>query len=84
MGDAVGGESVESNDIFILRSLILSLFIRRESLSLLSNVPFFNNLSTLSCKRSLAMFFKVGVFITSLCIVLISACLPSFQILVTA
>ena len=46
VGDAAGGECVESNDIFILESLILSLFTRRESLSLLtlfSNVPFFNN-----------------------------------------
>ena len=46
VGDAAGGECVESDDIFILGSLILSLFKRRESLSLLgllSNVPFFNN-----------------------------------------
>ena len=35
MGDAGGGECVEANDIFILGSLILSLFIRRESVSLL-------------------------------------------------
>ena len=54
VGDAAGGECVGSDDIFILGSLILSLFKRRESLSLglLSNVPFFNNLSTLSCRRS--------------------------------
>ena len=53
MGDAAGGECVESHDIFILGSLILYIFKRRESLSLLdllSNVPFFNNLSTLSCR----------------------------------
>ena len=44
---------MESDVIFILGSLILSMFKRRESLSLLgllSNVPFFNNLSTLSCR----------------------------------
>ena len=35
VGDAVDGECVEANDIFILGSLILSLFISRESLSLL-------------------------------------------------
>ena len=35
VGDAGGGECVEANDIFILGSLILSLFIRRKSLSLL-------------------------------------------------
>ena len=60
-GDAAGGEFVESNDIFILGSLILSLFKRKKSLSLLgllSNVPFFNNLSTLSCRRSLVMSLK--------------------------
>ena len=33
-GDAADGESVESDDIFTLGSLILSLLIRRESLSL--------------------------------------------------
>ena len=51
VGDAPGGEYMESNDIFILGSLILSLFKSREPLSpssLLSNVPFSNNLSTLS------------------------------------
>ena len=71
MGDAAGGECVESDDIFIPGLLILSLFKRRESLSLLgllSNDPFFNNLSTLSCRRSLVMSLKIGVFITSLCI----------------
>ena len=55
MGDAAGGECVERVDIFILGSSILSLFIRSEFLSLLgllSNVPFFSNLSILSCKRS--------------------------------
>ena len=35
VGDAVDGECVEANDIIILGSLILSLFISRESLSLL-------------------------------------------------
>ena len=43
VGDAAGGECVKSDDIFILVSLILSLFRRRESLpllDLLSNVPF--------------------------------------------
>ena len=35
MGDAASGECVESDDIFILGSLILSIFKRRESLSLL-------------------------------------------------
>ena len=42
VGDAAGGECVESIDIFIIGSIILSLFIRSESLSLLgllSNVP---------------------------------------------
>ena len=51
VGGSAGGECVESDYIFILESLILSLFKRRESLSLLgllSNFPFFNNLSTLS------------------------------------
>ena len=46
VGDAADGDCVESDDIFILGSLILSLFKYRESLSLLalfSNVPFFNN-----------------------------------------
>ena len=65
VGDAAGGKCVESDDIFTLGWLILSLFKRRESLSilgLLSNVPFFNNLSTLSCRRSLVMFLKIGVF----------------------
>ena len=45
VGDAAGGECVESDDIFLLGSLILSLFKHRESLSLLalfSNVSFFN------------------------------------------
>ena len=110
VGDAVGRELVESDDIFILGLLILSLFIRRESLSLLGllthlmplvsnhrlsnvfrgyrrrpmarngliNVPFFNNLSTLSCKRSLVMSLKIGVFLTYICILLISARLRSF------
>ena len=43
VGGAAGRERVESDDIFILGSLILSLFKRRESLpllGLLSNVPF--------------------------------------------
>ena len=87
VGDAAGGECVESNDIFILGSLILSLFKRRGSLSvlgLLKNVQFFNNLSTLSCSRSLVMSLKIGVFITSLCIALICAGLRSFRILVIA
>ena len=87
VGDAAGGECVESHDIFILGSLILSLFKRRESLSLLvllSNVPFFNNLSTLSCRRSFVMSLKIGVSITSLCIALISARLQWFRILVIA
>ena len=73
-GDAADGESVESDDIFTLGSLILSLLVRRESLSLLvlsSNVPFFDNLSTLSCKRSLVMSLKIVVFVTCLCIVYI-------------
>ena len=42
VGDAAGGECVESIDIFIIGSIILSLFVRSESLSLLgllSNVP---------------------------------------------
>ena len=62
VGDAAGRECVESDDIFILGSLILSPFIRRESLSLLdlfSNVPLFNNLPTLSCKLSFAMCNKI-------------------------
>ena len=45
---------------------------------------FLNNLSTPSCKRSLVMSLKLGVSITSLCILLISARLLSFPILVTA
>ena len=72
--DSPGGECVESDDIFILGSLVLSLFKRRESLSLLAllrNFPFFNNLSSLSCRWSLVMSLKIGVFITSLCIALI-------------
>ena len=43
MGDAAGGEFVESDDIFILGSLILFTFKRRETFSLLgllSNVHF--------------------------------------------
>ena len=35
VGDSAGEECLESDDIFILESLILSLFKRRESLSLL-------------------------------------------------
>ena len=65
MGDAAGGECVKSDDIFILGSLILYLFKRRESLpllGLLSNVSFFNNLSTLSCRRSLVISFKMGFY----------------------
>ena len=87
VGDAAGGECVESIDIFIIGSIILSLFIRSESLSLLgllSNVPSFSNLSIPSCKRSLVMSLKIGVFVTSLCIALIFARLRSFRILVTA
>ena len=87
VGDATGGECVESIDIFVIGSLILSLFIYSESLSLLgllSNVPFYSSLSILSCKRSFVMSLKIGVFVTSLCVVLISAHLRSFRILVTA
>ena len=87
VGDAAGGECVESVDIFIIGSLILSLFIRSVSLfhlGLLSNVPFFSNLSILSCKWSPVISLKTGVFVTSLCIALISARLGSFRILVTA
>ena len=54
VGDATSRECVESDDIRMLGSLVLSLFKRRESLfllGLLRNVPFFNNLSsTLSCR----------------------------------
>ena len=81
VGDASGGECLETDDIFILGSLMFSLFIRRESLSLLgllSNVPFFNNSSTLSCKRSFVMSLTIRAFLTSLCILVISA-----QVLVT-
>ena len=87
VGDAADGECVESDDIFIPGLLILSLFKRRESLSLLgllSNDSFFNNLSALSCRRSLVMSLKIGVFITSLCIALIFARLPSLRILIIA
>ena len=65
MGNAAVGECVESDYIFILGLLILYLFTRRESLSLLSllsNVPFFNDLSTLCCKRSSVMSLKIGGF----------------------
>ena len=64
-GDAAGGECVEGYDIFILESLILSLSVRKNPLSLLgllSSVPFLNNLSTLSCKRSSVTSLKIGVF----------------------
>ena len=84
-GDAEGGECVESDDIFIFGSLIL--FIGRKYFSLfglLSSVLFFNELSFLSCKRSSVMYLKIGVFITSFCIVLICARSRSFQILFTA
>ena len=77
-GDAEGGD-------FIFGSLIL--FIGRKSFSLfglLSSVLFFNELSFLSCKRSSVMYLKIGVFITSFCIVLICARSRSFQILFTA
>ena len=55
IGDTSGGECVESVDIFIIRSLIFSLFIRSEFLSplgLSGNVPFLNNLSILSRTQS--------------------------------
>ena len=58
VGDAADGECVERDDIFILESLTLSIFKRRESLpllGLLSNVSCSNNLSTLSYRRSLVM-----------------------------
>ena len=81
VGDASGEECLETDHIFILGSLMFSLFIRRESLSLLglsSNVPFFNNSSTLFCKRSLVMSLTIRAFLTFLCILVISA-----QVLVT-
>ena len=70
VGDGASRECVESDDILMLGSLILSIFKRRESLfllGLLRNVPFFNNLaSTLSFRWSLVMSLKIVIFITSL------------------
>ena len=59
VGDAAGGECVESDDIFILGSLVLSLFKRRESLSLLgllSNVPFITGSSSASLSKILNLY----------------------------
>ena len=73
IGDTSGGECVESVDIFIIRSLIFSLFIRSEFLSplgLSGNVPFLNNLSILSLHNPV-MSLKIGIFVTFVCIVLI-------------
>ena len=51
--------------LYLDRCFFLSLFKRKESLSLLgllSNILFFNNLSTLSCRRSLVMSLKIGFY----------------------
>ena len=52
VGDAAGGECVESDDIFILGSLILFLFKRKESLPLLGLLTHFSVTFLYSLKTS--------------------------------